>query len=206
MIPLSLRLTQFLSYRQAVLDFRGLHTACVCGANGAGKSSLLEAMTWVLWGQSRAALEDDVIHLGADEVRVDFVFVSQGQLYRVLRRRHRKQSTVLEFQVGRRTGPLAELLQSSKVEAEGAAMAAAHWADLPLEEVEFRTLTAKGVRATQQRIVETLKLDYETFVNSAYLRQGRADEFMLKRPSERKQVLASLMKLDQYDSLAEKAR
>ncbi len=204
MIPLSLRLDHFLSYRQAVLDFRGLHTACVCGANGAGKSSLLEAMTWVLWGQSRAALEDDVIHLGANEVMVDFTFVCQGQLYRVLRRRHLKQSTVLEFQVGRRTGGVEKLALT--VNAGVGATEAASWAEIALEEVEFRTLTAKGVRATQQRIVETLKLDYETFVNSAYLRQGRADEFMLKRPSERKQVLASLMKLDQYDSLAEKAR
>lgn len=43
MIPLQLTLKNFLSYREAVLDFRGLHTACICGANGAGKSSLLEA-------------------------------------------------------------------------------------------------------------------------------------------------------------------
>jgi len=218
-IPLSLRLNHFLSYRQAVLDFRGLHTACVCGANGSGKSSLLEAITWALWGQSRAVLEDDVIHLGADEVSVDFTFVNQGQLYRVLRRRHRKQSVVLEFQVGRRVGALAQLLEGAAAggEAKGVrgadaqareikAVDASRWAALPLDEVAFRSLTAKGVRATQQRIVETLKLDYDTFVNSAYLRQGRADEFMLKRPSERKQVLASLMKLDQYDDLAEQAR
>ena len=206
MIPLSLRLDHFLSYRQAVLDFRGLHTACVCGANGAGKSSLLEAMTWVLWGQSRAVLEDDVIHLGADEVQVDFTFIYRGQLYRVLRRRHRKQSTVLEFQVGRRNGALAECAIAKTSGLDAGATETTNWAEISLEAVEFRSLTAKGVRATQQRIVETLKLDYETFVNSAYLRQGRADEFMLKRPSERKQVLASLMKLDQYDSLAEQAR
>ncbi len=34
MIPLQLTLKNFLSYREAVLDFRGLHTACICGANG----------------------------------------------------------------------------------------------------------------------------------------------------------------------------
>ncbi|NEP05053.1 MAG: ATP-binding cassette family protein, partial [Okeania sp. SIO4D6] len=51
-----------------------------------------------------------------------------------------------------------------------------------------------------------LKLDYDTFVNSAYLRQGRADEFMLKRPNERKEILANLLKLDQYDTLGEKAK
>ncbi|NEQ40708.1 MAG: exonuclease subunit SbcC [Okeania sp. SIO3I5] len=70
----------------------------------------------------------------------------------------------------------------------------------------FKSLTEKGVRATQQSIIEHLKLDYDTFVNSAYLRQGRADEFMLKRPNERKEILASLLKLDQYDTLGEKAK
>jgi exonuclease SbcC len=51
-----------------------------------------------------------------------------------------------------------------------------------------------------------LKLDYDTFINSAYLRQGRADEFMLRRPNERKQILADLLKLDQYEELAEQAK
>jgi exonuclease SbcC len=70
----------------------------------------------------------------------------------------------------------------------------------------FRTLTSKGVKATQEDIIAHLKLDYETFINSAYLRQGRADEFMLRRPSDRKQILADLLKLNRYEVLAEKAK
>ena len=70
----------------------------------------------------------------------------------------------------------------------------------------FRALTQRGIRATQALIQQHLKLDYETFVNSAYLRQGKADAFMLKRPSERKQILADLLKLSQYDTLAERAK
>ncbi|WP_008311417.1 AAA family ATPase [Leptolyngbya sp. PCC 6406] len=73
-------------------------------------------------------------------------------------------------------------------------------------EAGFRPLTQRGMRATQQLICETLRLDYDTFVNAAYLRQGRADEFMVKRPSERKQILADLLKLSQYDTLAERAK
>ena len=80
MIPLQLTLKNFLSYRKATLDFRGLHTACICGSNGAGKSSLLEAITWAVWGESRAAAEDDVVHAGADEVQVDFIFQNQSRI------------------------------------------------------------------------------------------------------------------------------
>ncbi|MBE9029560.1 SMC family ATPase [filamentous cyanobacterium LEGE 11480] len=175
MIPLQLTLRNFLSYREATLDFRGLHTACICGPNGAGKSSLLEAISWAIWGSSRAATEDDVIHQGLSEARVDFSFRIHGNTYRVIRTRYRGQAMTLDFQVETEAG-------------------------------QFRPLTGKNLRVTQQLIHDQINLDYETFVNSAYLRQGRADEFMLKRPGERKQILADLLKLQHYDELAEKAR
>ena len=174
MIPKQLVLRNFLSYREATLNFGGLQVACVSGQNGAGKSSLLEAIAWAIWGQSRTVAEDDVVHLGAVEAQVDFTFEHQQQIYRVMRSRRRKQGGTLEFQVQTEQG--------------------------------FRPLTQRGMRATQQLICQTLRLDYETFVNSAYLRQGRADEFMLKRPSERKQILSDLLKLGQYDELADKAK
>ncbi len=175
MIPLQLKLRNFLSYQEAVLDFQGLHTACICGPNGAGKSSLLEAMSWAIWGESRAAIEDDVIHSGLMEARVDFTFSIHDQTYRIIRSRQRGQGMGLEFQ-------------------------------LSIAEGQWRSISEKGLRATQQLICDRLKLDYETFVNSAYLRQGRADAFMLKRPGERKQILADLLKLHSYDDLADKAR
>ncbi len=174
MIPVQLRLKNFLSYRDVTLDFRGIHVACVCGPNGAGKSSLLEAIVWAIWGQSRATAEDDVIHMGELEARVDVTFICQQHTYRVVRIRYRGQGAALEFQVQAEDG--------------------------------FRTLTGRGMKATQRLIQHHIHLDYDTFVNSAYLRQGRADEFMLKRPGERKQILADLLKLSQYDDLADRAK
>ncbi|EAZ88930.1 AAA family ATPase, partial [Crocosphaera chwakensis] len=174
MIPLQLTLKNFLSYRETVLDFRGLHTACICGANGAGKSSLLEAITWAIWGKSRTASDEDIIHTTANYVRVDFEFISYEQSYRVIRSRQRGKSATLDFQVKSKN--------------------------------KFISLSAKRVRDTQDIIVATLKLDHETFINSAYLRQGRADEFMLKGATDRKQVLAELLKLNQYQQLSEKAK
>lgn len=175
MIPLKLTLKNFLSYRQATLDFRGLHTACICGANGAGKSSLLEAITWVIWGKSRAISDDDLVNSGEKMVRVDFEFISNQQIYRIIRNRSKGKTSGLDFQV-------------------------------QTEEGHFITLTAKGIKDTQKEIISALKLDYDTFVNSAYLRQGRADEFMLRKPNERKQILADLLKLDQYEELANQAK
>ncbi|MBW4491521.1 MAG: SMC family ATPase [Oscillatoria princeps RMCB-10] len=181
MIPHQLTLKNFLSYREATLEFRGLHTACICGPNGSGKSSLLEAIGWCLWGESRAVSEDDIIHAGAKDARVDFIFQIGDQIYRVIRARQRGQTSSLEFQIA--TGTDSNECPTG-----------------------FRPLTERGVRSTQEKILQHLKLDYDTFINSAYLRQGRADEFMLKRPNERKEILAELLKLNHYDELAEQAK
>ena len=175
MIPLQLTLSNFLSYRAATLDFRGLHTACICGSNGAGKSSLLEAITWVVWGKSRASTEDDIIHAGEKSVRVDFEFSCNRETYRIIRTRQRGRSSAVEFQVKRNSN-------------------------------EYQSLSLKGLRNTQKQIISSLKLDYDTFINSAYLRQGRADEFMLRTAGERKAILAELLKLDQYQELADRAK
>ncbi len=174
MLPKHITLKNFLSYRDASLDFTGLHVVCIAGANGAGKSSLLEAIGWALWGQSRVAAEDDIIYQGEMEARVTFVFQQGEHVYRIIRYRHRLQGAGLEFQIQTETG--------------------------------YRVLTQRGMRATQQLICRCLRLDYETFLNSAYLRQGQADDFMLKRPGDRKEILASLLKLNRYDQLAEQAK
>jgi exonuclease SbcC len=174
MIPQKLVLKNFLSYQQATLDFRGFHTACICGANGAGKSSLLEAITWAVWGKSRAGTEDDVIYMGENDVRVDFEFMYNYQTYRIIRSRQRGRTSSVEFQLN---------VGNS-----------------------FRSLSAKGLKNTQDQIESELKLDYDTFINSAYLRQGKADEFMLKGASDRKKILVELLRLDRYEELAEQAK
>ena len=225
MIPIQLTLKNFLSYREAGLDFRGLHTACICGPNGAGKSSLLEAIAWALWGYCRSDTEDDIIHIGETDVRVDFTFSTGGQIYRVIRNRRRGHSGSLEFQVA--TNPPFPPLGKGGQQEVNSSLGKGGQQEVnsslgkgdpeevnsspPLSKggsggVNFRTLTDKGLRTTQQKILEHIKLDYDTFINSAYLRQGRADEFMLKKPIERKQVLANLLKLDSYDTLSEQAK
>jgi exonuclease SbcC len=170
MIPQKLSLTNFMCYREAALDFSGIHVACLTGENGAGKSALLDAVTWALWGNSRlgARGDDDLVRLGEDKMRVAFMFSLGGQVYRVLRRREvaKYSRTLLDFQV----------------EDDG----------------RWRSLVEGGVRATQRKIENILRLDYDTFVNSAFLRQGRADEFTVKTAAERKRVLGDILGLDRW--------
>lgn len=99
MIPIRLQLRGFLSYLDPVnLDLSNLDVACISGANGAGKSSLLDAITWVLFGQARGRNEEN-INRYADSAEVIFDFEYEHDLYRVQRSNPRGKTSVLEFYV-----------------------------------------------------------------------------------------------------------
>ena len=109
MVPVSLSLSNFLSYGEDVpaLDFTGFHVACISGQNGHGKSALLDAITWALWGEARKSSsdrkpDDGLLRIGATEMKVVFEFELEGEHYRVARsyRKTRRTSAVsLELQV-----------------------------------------------------------------------------------------------------------
>src|SRR5258706_2601031 len=178
MIPLRLELTNFLAYRQpAPLDFTGIHVAVLCGENGAGKSSLLDALTWALWGRARAKTDIELVHQGQTEMRVEFTFLLGEQQYKEVRARKvgKGAQSLLDFQAAGPDGKLVSIGEAT-------------------------------IPKTQEKINRILRLTYETFTNSAYLVQGQADEFTGKRPTERKQVLADILGLLEWDDYEERAK
>jgi exonuclease SbcC len=71
----------------------------------------------------------------------------------------------------------------------------------------FRPLTDSTSAANTQRQIDSLLcMDYTTFVNSAFIMQGRDAEFTQKTPRERKQVLAEILGLSRYDRLQRLAK
>ena len=182
MIPLKLTLSNFLCYLENVppLNFNGVHVACICGSNGHGKSALLDSITWALWGKARGKVQDEMISYGADECRVELDFSSRDENYRVIRSHGRG---------GRRRRGGASDLQLMILDGDAA-----------------RPITGDMIRETQARIDQTVGMDYDTFINSAFLVQGRADEFTNKTPTERKAVLSKILGLETYDKLQIRAR
>src|SRR5512144_1989805 len=91
MLPVRLELHNFLAYRTPPsIRFDGVHLACLTGPNGAGKSSLLDAITWALWGRARAKRDDEMIHQGQSDMLVQLDFEQEGIIYRVIRKRSRR--------------------------------------------------------------------------------------------------------------------
>ncbi len=85
MIPLHLKLFGFLSYHDPVeVDFSSFDLACISGSNGAGKSSLLDAITWALFGQARKR-DEAIVNLQSKVAEVAFTFAYENSIYRVIR-------------------------------------------------------------------------------------------------------------------------
>lgn len=176
MIPNIITIQGFLAYRDRVkLDLNGVHVACLTGDNGAGKSSVLDAMTWALWGSARGNTSESLIHTGEAEMLVALEFSMNEVEYRVERTRKagRSGKSTLTFQ---------------------------QYGD------DWFSITGDTIRDTQAQINNILHLDYDTFVNSALLMQGNADEFTVKTPTKRKAVLAAMLNLDSWSKLEKAAR
>ncbi len=184
MIPLHLKLSGFLSYREpAEVDFTGFHLACISGTNGAGKSSLLDAVTWALFGQARKR-DDSLVNLGSKAAEVTFTFAYEGSVYRVLRSLPVGKTGSLEFQVAENAHPDVSI---------------------PLQNITWRPLTEHSIRETQKRIEDTLRLDYETFINVSFFLQGKADQFAQQSPARRKEILGSILGLEQWEVYRQRA-
>src|SRR5512141_1567721 len=193
MIPLRLRIAGFLSYREPVeIDFSSFDLACISGHNGAGKSSLLDAMTWALFGQARRR-DEALINLQSKAAEVTLIFQYEDDIYRIQRALPRGKTGILEFQV-----------MESKPELAGEDHPNGRGVRLP-EHPAWRALTERTLRETQACIEETLRLDYDTFVNASFFLQGKADQFTQQTASKRKDVLGSILGLEVWEQYKARA-
>lgn len=143
------------------IDFEPYHLICLSGKNGHGKSALLDAMTWAIWGQARkqagtSKADQGLLKLGQKQMVVIFDFIFNDQTYRIRREfalTHGKPYAALEFGI------------------------------LNTNDDSIVPLTDKTIRSTQAKIIQMLRLDYDAFTNSAFLRQGHANEFSKKNSS-----------------------
>jgi exonuclease SbcC len=178
MIPLRLHVRNFLSYGPTtqIVNFSPYHLICLTGKNGHGKSALLDALTWALWGQARkttgtSKADEGLLHLGQTSMTVALDLASGHYTYRIKREfssYQGKQQSSLEFGI---------------VDEQGL----------------IRPLTEKTIRATQDKITTILGLSFESFINTVYLRQGGSNEFSKKSPKERKQILTEILELNHFE-------
>ncbi|RLE03458.1 MAG: hypothetical protein DRJ13_04495, partial [Bacteroidetes bacterium] len=173
MIPISLSMEGFLSYKERVeIDFTSFSVACITGENGAGKSSILDGITWALFGRARKH-DETVINLESKKAEVCLVFHYEENQYKIVRSNPQGKTKQVELYI-----------MDDKT-----ASSAATW--IPLTE---RTL-----RDTDLKIIDILRLDYESFTNASFLLQGGADQFTQQNPAARKRILSQILGLEIWE-------
>jgi len=171
MRPLSLDLQGFTCYRdpQPTLDLSMLSLFAITGPTGAGKSSVLDAITFALYGRvprmGGASVKDLISH-GRDRMTVTLRFAVRDRQFlvtRVVRRSTTAGSCQLDEIVGGLSTPVAS--------------------------------GAREVAAAVERLVG---LDYEAFTHAVILPQGEFARFLKGDPSQRRRILQELLRLTVY--------
>src|SRR4051794_26344279 len=89
-------MTGWMRYKdEQVADFSQGSLISICGDNGAGKSSIFDAITFALYGRHRlgAVGTEDLITQDADRLEVEYIFELNGTRFRVHRGRSRGSKT-----------------------------------------------------------------------------------------------------------------
>jgi DNA repair protein SbcC/Rad50 len=166
----SIRLINWRSHADTALEFRK-GTNLLVGIMGAGKSSVLEGISFALFGtfpaiERRKMKLDDVIHLNETKARVILVFEWDGTSYRVERAIERAK---------RGTSSSADLYRND-------------------------SLVEHGASAVSDYIQSLLSLDYDLFTRAIYCEQNNMDHFFTIDPRRRKEEIDILLGLDRFET------
>lgn len=177
MRPETLHLKGFGPYRSMddPIDFADADLFALTGPTGSGKSSLIDAMCFALYGRIprlAANAVEPVISLGANEARLDFGFSVGGVGYRATR-------------VVRRTKHGANTSEARLTRGE-----------------EVLASRADEVTAEVGRI---LGLGFDEFTKCVVLPQGEFAAFLHDKPAGRQVLLKTLLDLDRFDHIRQLA-
>ena len=85
MIISTLRLRNFLSHADSTVPLDGIRLGSITGQNGNGKSSIIDAILWCLFGEARVRSSSDLCKLGTADMAVEMTFCLGDRTYRVAR-------------------------------------------------------------------------------------------------------------------------
>ncbi|MCP5030430.1 MAG: SMC family ATPase [Actinomycetia bacterium] len=189
MRPVRLQLEGFAAFRDMTeIDFTGLDLVALVGPTGSGKSTVIDAITFALYGSvaryGNALLVAPVIHQLSVEAKVRFDFELGGATYvavRVVRRVKSRPGAAL-----RATTKEARL---ERLGPDGTS-----------------TVIAGNVKELDREIEDLLGLNFTQFTRTIVLPQGEFAEFLKDEPSDRQKLLRRLLDLDIYARMGSRAR
>jgi DNA repair protein SbcC/Rad50 len=176
--PLKLELKGFTAFREAaVLDLAGLEVFAISGLTGSGKSSLLDAMTYALYGRVERVGDrvSQLISQGLPRMAVSLEFEVGHDRYKVTRSTPAKGATKIQLM---------------KWDAD-------QW--------NQAGEGSDRVRDVERRLAAIIGLTYDGFTRSVLLPQGKFAEFMVGDPKKRREILTELLGHALFKRMAERA-
>lgn len=180
MRPVQLELEGFASFRDRVeVNLEGAELFVLSGPTGAGKSSLIDAMVFALYGSvpryDDRRLVAPVITQGHQQARVRFTFDLDGERYSATR-------------VVRRTPSGGASTKEAR-----------------LERAADQEVLAGNADELTTAVEQLIGLSFDHFTRTVVLPQGDFQEFLHARPRERQELLVQLLDLDVYGQVAQRA-
>lgn len=178
MRPVRLELKGFTAFRDVqTVDFDGLDLFAIAGPTGSGKSSILDAITYALYGYVERVGKQvgQLVSQGQPRMAVTLEFAVADERYRVTRTTPFKGATKIMLE---------------------------RW-----EGADWRQAGegADHVREADAMIREAVGLDYDAFTRSVLLPQGRFAEFLVGDAKDRRAILTELLGLELFTRLRERA-
>jgi ATPase involved in DNA repair len=171
-----LRLSNFKPYGDADVSLTDGVTV-IHGLNGSGKSSLLEACFFALYGsKALPGTLGDVISNSEDAAAVELWFTHDGVDYHIERELARS---------GDRVSTRTCVLEGDDGSGE--------------------PISRDGARAVRNFVTDLLRMDAEAFVNCAYVRQGEVNKLINATPSQRQDMIDDLLQLGVLETYRDRA-
>ena len=167
--------------RKPTIDFTGRDHIAIIGDTGAGKSSILEAITYALYGQTTftSRANQELMNDTSSDLRVVLRFRVSGETWEVARSLRRGG----QGGVGQVRAQLRRLGDD----------------DQAVEQVE-------QVRRVNDRIEELLGLDSDAFLRTVVLPQGRFARLLVEdEPRDRSRILRQVWRTDELEAAGELA-
>ncbi|HEX9696003.1 MAG TPA: SMC family ATPase, partial [Actinomycetota bacterium] len=176
MRPTRLEIEGFTAFKQPeVVDFDGCDFFALCGPTGAGKSSIIDAIAFALYGAIPRLDRNDVRSL-----------VSQGLLECKVR---------LDFTIGEAPYTAVRVVARTK---SGATTREARL------ERAGETL-AGDAKAVSAKVEELIGLTFEQFTKCVVLPQGEFARFLHDKPADRQDLLVKLLGYELYERMGRRA-
>ncbi|MGH8947770.1 MAG: AAA family ATPase, partial [Acidimicrobiia bacterium] len=178
MRPQRLVMEGFLAYRHKTeIDFTDADLFVLSGPTGSGKSSVIDGMTFALYGSIPRVGKGSVaplISAQADSCRVEFRFSIGDETYIAVRRMERQGSGATTTEARLLRGAGQEVLAGTADEVTDA-------------------------------VTDLLGLRYEHFIKAVVLPQGAFADFLTDQPRDRQALLGALLDMGLYEQVMQLA-